>query len=236
MATFLYFIETPKSLVNDDDLRAAGLGYLAGEGAISCNRVENGPLGSPGGVVFSIARDGADYALYLPAEQTWRKGPGGRFCFGIRNGVPIRPADLRRLRVINGERVKLRDGNEWTIPIARSIVRGSTLPKGLVLGDDAVTWDLKELPEFVSICRDAEIVWNAFRQATNGEVIMDRQESCRIAVAALAINYIVSPIEISLLELLGQEEMWMVLRALIDANMVEEACVALAKKNQPSGT
>lgn len=244
MPGFLYFIETDKNELTHEDLRAAGLGHLVDgpRAGKPLGRGCRGPEGK-GGVVFAV---GDGVPKYQPDKQTWRAGParwvGGvkavPFWVGFRTEAPPKPADLARATTIAGEDVELADGNTWTVPVCFSIVRGSTFPKTLVLGDDCETWQELERPEFHKLCGEAERVWQAFLSAeqtdTGGvRVELDKQFSANVCVDALAVNYRVSKLEVSMLGVLGTDSQWKVLRAIVDDYTVERVGRDLQKKSDP---
>lgn len=240
MGAFLYFLPAPpdKQSVSPPDLTAAGLGYVMDEGrSFTAIATSAGPNGGSGILIGFVGDDGGEPALRFNADsQAWRKSGDGKFWVGLQNDADKPgPNDLARKRVISGEPVKLRDGNEWIVPICLSIVRGSTLPQALVLGEDGQTWTLESLPEFVKLCKDAETVWAAFRQSTekgDGKVRMDGQESPRIAADALCVNYRIGPLEISLLKLWSTNEMWDVLKVIVDVGTIERLASEQAEKKR----
>ena len=239
---FLYFIpEHPRGVVTRADMEAAGLGHALGEGDPDSRKVTAaGPGGAPGFVVAvqppaDAPADCRVDTLYEPAKQVWRKGPGGKYFVGHYKARRPAPASLRRPKLIDGELTRFRDDREWLIPVARSIVRGSTLPKEMVLGEDLQTWEHRELPEFLSLCADAEKVFGVIAGAApdeGGDVTwaMDRSEAMRICVSALAVNYRVGPLEVSMLGL-TDGDVWQVLRAVCDVPMVERVLADRQKKS-----
>lgn len=232
MADFLYFLPLEANSLSPANVSAAGLDYASDGRGFLAVQTSKGPGDAQG---FILAFDRADQQIpdlkFNSAAQTWRKAKGGKFWVGLSKDDRPGPDDLARSRVISGEAVKLHDGNEWTIPICLSIVRGTTLPRALVLGQDGETWELATLPEFVRLCKDAATVWEAFRTANDGTVTMDGQEAPRIAADALAVNYRIGPMEISMLALWSSTDMWNVLKAIIDGYAVERIAKERAEKN-----
>lgn len=237
----LYYVPTPKPLLSAEDLKSAGIAYV-GEPGIPAATQCLGPDGGQG-LVFAACPN--DPGTFKAAEQRWTKGPDGKFWCGVWIEKPNPgPDKLARKKFVGGHAVRLRDGNDWTIPIARSVVGGSTLPRGLVLGDDAKTWRMKELPEYLKLCKDAEAVWREYVAAVipseNGEpsnkVEVEDQELIRIAVDGLAANYRIGPLEVSCLGLLGTDEMWEILRAIIDIPALMKAAEDRKKKDLASAT
>ena len=239
---FLYFIpDHPRGVVTRADMEALGLAYALGEGDPDSRRLTgNGPEGRAGVVLTvpppaSAGPDARVDTLYEPGKQTWRKGPGGKYWVGHYNAKRPTPASVARPRMVEGEPTRFRDDREWLVPIARSIVRGSTLPKEIVLGEDLQTWEQRELPEYLQLCADAEKVFDVIAGAQPDEAgdvkwSMDFAEAMRICVSALSVNYRVGPIEVSMLGMTN-DDVWAVLRAVCDVPMVERVMAERQKKS-----
>jgi hypothetical protein len=243
---FLYFIPNhPGGNVTRADFEALGLGYALSVGDPDARVCRAGPEGLSGilAVPSPVPGSGVDRgpdSLYEPAKQVWRKGPGGKYWVGFYKNQPPMPASLRREKLIEGEPTKLSGGGEWLVPIARSVVRGTTLPKAMVLGEDNETWEQKELEEYAHLCRDAERAWEVLSRTTtdedgNGVAKIGWQEGMRIAVSALSANYRVGPIEVAMLRL-TDGDMWEVLRSVCDVPALERVMAERAKKNSAPGT
>ena len=246
-AGFLYFFVTDAQRVGPAEFEAAGLGHaLTGEGP-DCRQTTAGPDGR-GGVVAVPSHPNAPPAKFEKDKQTWRKLPtrwveGKELTsyVGFYNDRRPGPADLARKRQIAGEAVKLRDGNDYVVPIARSVVRGSTLPRELVLGDDCVTWQPQDLPEFFALCGAAEEAFRLFHDGEadadgNLQVSIPYDVGMRISVLALQANYRVGPVEVSMLRLFADEDMAKVMRAVCDLDAYEQVMESRAKKESASGS
>jgi len=235
MANFIYFIpQIAKQAVSIDDLKAVGLEYAMGHLGIDSNfHTTDGPSGEPGVCFVTTSTPGPHrMAHYRPDEQTWKKGSGGKFWVGMWNDDRPGPDDLRREHLIAGHPVKLRDGLEWTIPVARSIVRGSTLPKAIVLGEDGETFEFEELPEYASLCRDADMIFDSIR--TGKDMKMPFQEAARIAIDAMLINYRIGKWEASLLQLFSDVQLWDVMEAIVDMPTIVRMSEELEQKKSPA--
>ncbi len=82
---FHYFLPTPKKALLAEDLVAAGLAHaLDDRRSVNCLHTFSGPGDSPG-VVCTV--DDKLHPAYKPAEQTWRKGPGGKYWVGMAKGA-----------------------------------------------------------------------------------------------------------------------------------------------------
>lgn len=242
MAGFLYFIPGVDKLA-PAQLPGLGLGHVDAARGIMTGQVRGGPGGSNGLLLKANLADGRrePAVMYKPDAQAWRKGMDGLYWVGSWNDRRPEPEDLARERFIAGERLKLLDGREWTVPICRSIVRGSTLPKRLVLGEDCRSWEMRDLPEFAALCADAEQVFEAFRNAKreddgSSELSIKQQDAVRICIAALGVNYRVGPVEVDQLGLLTTDGVWSILRAIVDDFTVERVSAELQKKSSPSGS
>jgi hypothetical protein len=239
---FLYFIPTKAKAITKAKLAEIGLAYAVSDnvsvGSQDCPR---GP-GDASGIIVSLPRKDskgskASPTHYKPDQQTWMPDPDGRFWVGLNKGERPGPEDLRKAELIDGEPVELRDRNKWTVPIVRSYqVGGGTLPKELVLGPDGRTWLQEDLTEYFALCAHADRVWPLFygtpREATaaqddseadnSGGAVddapaeIDWQDGIGIGVEALAVNYRVSALEVSMLRLLSTETIRRVLQALVD--------------------
>jgi hypothetical protein len=160
---------------------------------------------------------------------------------GIWNENRPVPEDLKKKRFVGGEVIDLADGGRWAIPVCHSVVRGSTLPKRMVLGDDGRTWELRELPEFLTLCVRAEKVWEAFANPTVEEdgrtsIELDHQTAADIAVEALSVNYRVGAAEVSMLGLLDTDCLYLVMMAVVDGFTVQRVGQDSEKKSDTPGT
>ena len=218
MPQFLYFVPTSKPTLPAKELAAVGLGHLRIKGEPQGRRVTGGP-GGKSGLIF--AGDGSSASF--SADQTWQAGPDAAYFVAPPAGSLPGPADLLAEKFVEGEPVAIGE-QSWTIPICRSVVRGATLPRAMVLGADAKSWEFRELPEFAALCRAAERVWTMWSEtqakaaATDqpAETSLSWAEVAPIAVDALAVNYRVGPVEVSMLGLLTTQTMHDVLMAMID--------------------
>ena len=81
----------------------------------------SGP-GGLGGVIYS---DGSGRTGYYPDVQDWSES--GLFWIGV-DRDPVTPESLERAEMIGGHYVRLEDGHDWLIPVARCFPIGSRLP------------------------------------------------------------------------------------------------------------
>ena len=226
MAGFLYYVPGA-DVVTKADL-PADLAAVIGKAAIESRGVTSGPDGNPG-AVFLVPRGNS--IGYYPDKQTWHKCTDDRWVGWVTEDPP-RPADLEREEVIGGHEVEL-GGELYMIPVARSIVSGTSLPEALVLGPNGEL--VREaLPQFAQISAAAERVWTEFQREADADDdagISDR-DAWQIAVDALALNYRLGIHEVSALRLLTTTTTPEVLGALVD---LPALAAAVEKRTAASG-
>lgn len=219
----LYFLSKLQS-VGQDDLSRAGVGQKEGKSSFSFRITSAGPDKQPGAVVvFNPGNPEARSPQigYFPLKQEWQKASGGKFWIGREKDKPVRPADLQRTEIIAGHKVKLADGQEWMIPVARVFPQGTMLPQSLILGPDGEV--VKEvLPRYARLGQKAERVWQEFKkqmgwleEGENPESMTEKEE-WEIATEVLGINYRLGAWEISFLRLFTTENLERVLSAFVD--------------------
>lgn len=229
MSGFLYFLPTEKRAVTADDFKAAGLGHALRDNAgISAVHTLAGP-GNAAGVVCCVDGDGTP--KYDPVTQTWRKGPNGAYHVGFANDARPAPEDLVRERVYDGAAVRLLDGNQWIIPRCFAVLddRPPTLPRVLDFDEDGETLLSRVHPRYADLCERAFELWMEW--SAQRPLKSTNQWRVRLAADALGVNYRLGPIEaVALLNLLATDEVGLILRAVIDADAVEEFAKAQSQK------
>ena len=227
-------------------VEAAGLLPVFGDAKWTANKVmAHGPDGGAG-IVLSIhtyARGGeqAD-ALVLEGRQTWTPCDEGKYWIGWRTDKPPAPADLARREQIAGHAVKLGDGNEWIIPLARVINGGTEFPKRLTLGPGGM-WVETILPQFVEFCAKAESVWRGISGAVeraddSGESKVDAEigvDDTAFAIEALALNYAVGSWEASALGLLTTHTRAAIIMATVDWPRIVAVLEAQREEQKKNG-
>lgn len=174
----------------------------------SCCTAQCGANPGPGGQDGMVYSDGNGRTGYYPDNQKWTKV--NDWWLGV-SREKINPDTLLRDEVVDGHFVKLEDGNEWLIPVARVFPIGTNLPESLVLGPDGQL--VKEiLPRFAAFTQKADEVFEFFRK----EKGLLQTEAWEIAVEALAINYHVGRQEVSALRLLTTANIAKIMQAIID--------------------
>lgn len=122
MAQPIYFVQDVAS-VGRQQAAELGLGGVLPQ--LSARQTARGPSGG-GGCLASFT---ADRLAFDQSAQTWRKLPGGKVWFGWWNDAPPGPEDLQRAEQLPGHQVKLRDGREWLVPLARAWSDSGYSPK-----------------------------------------------------------------------------------------------------------
>ena len=224
----LYFLPN-LAAVRAADLDAAGLGGVFRGCPFTGRGTTAGPGGMPGQVVVAepenpLARKPA--IGYFPDKQTWQQAPArqslgdGGWWIGWETASPPTPADLQRREAVGGYAVRLEDGNDWLVPVARRFPSGTMLPERLALGP-AGEWVSAVIPRFAKFAEQAERVWVEFqRQAGVPEAAtaepLSVADEIDIAVEALGINYRIGRVEASVLGLLTTTNKTAILESLID--------------------
>jgi hypothetical protein len=234
MSGFLYFLPTAKQCVDASDLRALGLEHaLRVDAGITCNRTESGPGNLAG---LTIVIDGDDMqAGFYEGKQTWRKARGGKFFVGIQNDRRPGPDDLARERLYEGTPVRLLDGNDWIVPRCFGILedRPSTLPRALDLDDEGESVITAVHPRFEKLCHGAFDFWMEWSNQAPQKLTAEQR--IQLALDALAANYRIGRVEaIGLLKLLDTDSFAKVLRAMIDADEIEQYAQAQLQKKSTS--
>lgn len=214
-----------------------------------------GPDGRTGVIV---AAGGDDPIGYYPERQVWCRVPGQpRLYLGHAADEPLPgPEDLARQRMLTGYAVRLGDGRDWVIPVAR------LLPTKLALSESgwdrrpderySALWDLsKRLLDAYWHPQIARAMWLQGHAAdgklatltaearAEGEALANAAEVAEAAldpndlVTILAINYRIGSIEVStlgLLEAIGNEcvTAMEIINALVDGGRL----LAASKKNE----
>lgn len=262
MSGFLYFI--PRDVTRAADLAGFGLAYAFEQGApgLSFCTCRNGPGGMSGTVVGD---DRAGKAIgYYPDKQTWRKRPETRqpgdeatgqpgsqaaVWVGIYNDARPKPADLLRSDALAGHAVRLCDGNDWIIPVARAATEQggelryfAKLPRRLDFDENGRWMSSTIVDRYQRLWDVACSFWNSFTGAgvTRGEdgveLQMEFGDLVAGAVAALGTNYRVDAIEVALLGLFDEGNCGRVLQALIDWPVIAEFLQKKSSQEQtPAG-
>lgn len=230
MAGLLYYIPKSRS-VTRKAIAKAGLDIVIVNDKFA-KVPSKGPDGK-GGVILAVHPDNPKGKKakcgYYKDEQTWFETE--KYWVGFDNASPPEPIDLERKEVIDGHEVKLLDGREFTIPIARTYDMGTTLPEALVLGKDGkVVAEI--IPRFVEISAKAHRLADEWGYSEEEKPTEDREfetDEARfhLAVECLSINYRIGPVEASLLRLLDTYNVVKIIGALIDSPTIKRIMEAM---------
>ena len=229
MSSVLYFVPN-RTAITLDDARGLGLGYAFEQKPDARKVIGAGPDGQPGVVFADESR--VERLGYHKDDQTWMKIPGSDAWAGYETKSPPGPEGLARTKMLAGHFVKLADGNQWLVPIARSIEPGADslvyhcpLPRTIGLADDG-SWSHDEVrPVYAELWSIAERWWDSVTQAGIGEVdgstdtvevAFDFDGVVDAALLALSTNYRVGRTEAAMLALFDDRNVGDVLNAVID--------------------
>jgi len=199
-------------------MREAGIGYAVdGESTPPCTGMMPGP-DTGQGVLLTVG--GITPAAAGPACD-WTQIHGATAWLGL-SGERPGPADLARKSQRDGHAVRLADGNEWLVPVARALDGTTPLPRRLALSAEGV-WVFGDVTEeFAGLYADACRVFETFCGEAEDDGAVLVSEGVEIAVRALAVNYRIGPAEISALGLFTSESQADVLKALVDWPALDE--------------
>lgn len=261
MGGFLYFI--PDQVTRVAELAAWGLDYAfereAGEFTVVGAR---GPSAAQGTIVAdarAVKRVG-----YYPAEQDWRRivppmgetpiaeghgtDSGRENCWlGLAKADPPGPEDLIRRDALAGLGVRLLDGREWIVPVARGLNEEDgelryrmNLPTRITL-DEGGRWASGEVtPRWKRLWEVAERFWNAFllggaESVENGLAVSMRfGDIAEAAVTALGANYRLRRDEAAILALLDEANALEICQVLVDWGTMETFLKKKAQEHSAS--
>lgn len=214
MPGFLYFSPTPNATTVPLSLAYA---YEQGEVPATRTVLANGPCGLAGTV---FGRHGGRVGYYEDS-QTWRPIPKANLWIGYETEQPPGPGDLSRPMQLAGHPVRLGDGHEWIVPIARSVVDDGeaisgaiALPRSRDLDADG-DWCYGEVvPQYRQLWTVAEQFADVFYAADDKTI--SEATALTWCVLALRANYRLSAIEAAILKLFDDATYTNVLHALID--------------------
>lgn len=236
LAQLLYFVDGSHRLTRDQAVEL-GLGYAFPAGQFV--PAEYSAAG-PGGNTGCVLGGSTDRLGYVRDRQTWLKMPpvaaslrGARpksasqptIHVGFWHDARPTPSDLAVPDPLRGSSVKLKDGNEWQVPIAREWTGGSgwsrTLPGVLALGDDGSWASGGVAPKFARLWEICVEFWSHLFGASlndSNEIRFNFQGANDAALEVLAFNYRLSRAEVVLLGLFDDQldSAATVLRALVD--------------------
>ncbi len=231
----LYFIEqdSPSDGYNEADAVKNGMAYALADCGFSRVKSFTGP-GKKGGVVLKPEWAPLEVKPLVDLKaQRWKRIQETPGWVGLVGDERPGPTQLGRPRQVQGHWVRLADGNDWLVPVARRVTGDLNFPAALHRDEKGV-WSAGEvLPAYRDLWDTACRIWDAlFAEITKGrDLTIDVTVEADAAVEALAVNYRVGPTEVELLGLLTTTDVAEVLKALIDWPRVEQA-LAEQKKTE----
>jgi hypothetical protein len=238
MSGFLYYLPSRSQGLKPAEARAAGLDYAIDD-RLTAVDVVRGPDGGRGVLIANPNCISAAECANRPDQQTWAKGP---IWIGMAAASRPGPASLARTRQLGGHVVRLLDGADWIVPIARGWVEEDgdahwyhALPRRSVFippeDGEPGTWQPGGVVEAFAplwelanrwLQAEAEAAAAESHSAEGGagsasvKASFDFSGAHEAAVEALAVNYRIGPTEASLLGLLSADVCREVLDALVD--------------------
>ncbi len=242
MSSFLYFLPGGGAGTGQAEFEAAGIGYAWPERPIK-RETFKGPGGNAAGVTIAAGFDEARVGFF-PERQTWVQVPGSPAWCGYYNDELPTPDELARAETIAGYFVKLADGRNWLVPVARAIGEAGwyhVLPRLSTLDADG-NWQAGEVVDrYRPLWKLATDWWDTLAAARIEEkpdgdgarVTFDFQQTHDAASAALATNYRIGKIEASLLGLFDDNVVREILNAVVDLPALEEFAKKKMTPDQP---
>jgi hypothetical protein len=141
-------------------------------------------------------------------------GDGSLLWIGVDRADPPRPEELARPRINRGYDIELGDGQTWKVPVIRRPDSSSYLPCAFVRGSDGRRVE--------KLRAEYQADFDAFRPAAEwfydgkDPAAQDRELIIDLAIRALSINYRYSPNEQDVIQLVGQENLNLIVAAAVD--------------------
>ena len=167
--------------------------------------VMHGPLGRPAGTIFAMESHDPGLVKLDEPFQKWKPFPGDSpLCVGLSDSVKPDPQQLTRPTMLRGHVVKLADGTNWLVPIARGFDSGSeqmflALPIALEYECSTGRWIAggveTQYKAFFDLAQShASLRWEMIEK---GVLQFEDPDADALAIVALQTNYRVSSIELS---------------------------------------
>lgn len=202
--------------------------------------VSNGPDGGVGTIIAPPGwKPNAHRVGFFRDSQTWQLIPSTSTWIGYENESRPTPEGLARTKQTDGHLVELGDGNKWLIPVARKYYptwpcalpqtmtvdefgnwsRGNVVAKYRDLYSVAGHWIDYITPKEESPTVAADVADEAEAQSEQDQKTQPEVTYAQLAdwcVIALAVNYRVTKVEASILELLNEQTMVAIMNAVVD--------------------
>lgn len=161
-----------------------------------------GELGA--GVVVAWRKPGQAHMGFQPECQTWLPAAkcgadlaAARYFIGFWNDSPAGARDLARPYPQPGSRVMLGDGQEWMLPVAKS------LDADMILADDG-TWRFEPQRRFHAFYLEY-LKWFQFFGTASQDDAFSYADAADFVLSALRVNYRLTPEAASHLRLFTKE-------------------------------
>jgi len=241
MAGILVYIPDQSTDPPPERLRELGLDWITAHSFLATA----GPDNTRGAFLAPHAADRKGRVArcsYDPERQRWTKvqlGTGDEAArpqsifLGYWLADRPQPMDLARRELVDGHPVKLADGNEWLVPVARRWGNHlSPLPQRLAIGPNG-QWVSEVLPQYQQLARDAQAYFELIFSAGPDRPY---DQWLDVVCAALAVNYQLDRYVVSALGLLTTSVVHPVLEALVDtASLVAELEARKKKEGEAGG-
>jgi len=226
MAGLLYYLPG-RDQVQLDQLAEHGLAYTC-ERDCTHRATDRGPDGGPGMVFADTSHVPFAQLGYWRDKQEWLKFPGHPSGAWVGFGREHRPApkDLAREEQLPGHEVRLADGQEWLVPVARGFTENDgelrwyiALPQKTTIDAEGNWMQGDVVACYARLWEIATTWWDTFHVETTPEGVTIRFDfagSNDAAALVLAANYRLAKVEIALLGLFNARSPATVLNALVD--------------------
>jgi len=175
------------------------------------------------GYILGCRRRFADVGyVYWDAAQQWHPHPSGKYSVGYYPDQLPGPAELGRAKLLDGHSIELADNRPWQVPLARSVhdpesawqicAWACDLPQAVSLDAHGNWVEQGPLPRYQALW-DLLQSWNDVRRSfaddPGAASLLEHWSTYKVrvdaAVQVLATNYVVGPVECSILKLLTKE-------------------------------
>lgn len=227
MPCFLYFWESESGATVPGDF----LPVL--EGGANCASVNGtaSPTGKRGILFHDGAARGmsAERLVYREDRQTWRDAgevKGGKLLVGMWDDWQPRERDLRRRAMVEGDPVKMGDGDHWLVPRLMFPTCETCLPQSMWVGADGAVHkslvkeyrDLGalglEILEFITALSERSHLDNSL-ESTMRDLELSDAELVAFAVRGIGGNYRIGMTEAGMLGLVTTQNLLDILAALV---------------------
>jgi hypothetical protein len=124
---------------------------------------------------------------YLPEHQNWQPVLDGSLLWiGTDLIDPVKPEDIQRTSLVEGQKVRLADGNEWTVPMYRDPYGATNLPQDMFY-DQSGEFRVQVQPDYIERWETSSKLWNILIGVAEDD--MPLSWALDYCTDALSINY-----------------------------------------------